>query len=54
MKFGRSCSAPPLGLAADDAVEDGDAFMTVACAACLQSHFVNVPTGVVLGDLDDD
>jgi len=38
------------GWAAEDATEKGDAFVTVACTACLQAHFVNVRTGKVLGE----
>jgi len=38
------------GWAADDVTDEDDAFVTVACTACLQAHFVNVRTGKVLGD----
>lgn len=43
------------GFAADDMLDQGDrkdpdAFVTVACTACLGSHFVNAVTGRVLGD----
>ena len=40
------------GWLADNATE-ADAFVTVACTACLQAHFVNVRTGKVLGERDE-
>ena len=38
------------GWVADDVADEDDAFVTVACTACLQAHFVNAITGRVLGD----
>jgi hypothetical protein len=37
------------GLVADDATEEANAFVTVACTARSSSHFVNAVTGKVLG-----
>lgn len=42
------------GWAADDVSDQDGAFVTVACTACLQSHFVNVRTGEVLGADNDE
>lgn len=40
------------GWVADNATKERNAFVTVACTACLQAHFVNVNTGKVLGETD--
>jgi len=42
------------GWASEGKIDDPDAFVTVACTACLQAHFVNAATGRVLGDEAED
>jgi hypothetical protein len=38
------------GWSDDDAKDEEDAFVTVACSACSGAHFVNARTGRALGD----